>query len=57
MHTTFWSEYLREETASKTYVQTEGQILYKYGVDWIQLAQDRIQLRALFNMIMKFQVP
>jgi hypothetical protein len=27
-----------------------------YGVDWIALAQDRNQWRALVNMVMKLQV-
>jgi hypothetical protein len=27
------------------------------GMDWIHLAQDRDQCRALVNMVMKFRVP
>jgi hypothetical protein len=27
------------------------------GMDWINLAQDRYQWRALVNMVMNFQVP
>jgi hypothetical protein len=28
-----------------------------YGMDWIDLAQDRDQWRALLNTLMNFQVP
>jgi len=27
------------------------------GVDWILLAQDRVQWQALLNMVVNFQVP
>jgi hypothetical protein len=27
------------------------------GIDWIDMAQDRDQWRALVNMVMNFQVP
>jgi hypothetical protein len=28
-----------------------------YGMDWIDLVQDRVQWRALVNMVMKLWVP
>jgi len=32
-------------------------IIRKCGVDWIQLAQDRIQWRTLVNTVMNLRVP
>jgi hypothetical protein len=36
---------------------TLQRILKKRGVNWIELAKDRVQWKALLNTVMKFRVP
>jgi hypothetical protein len=50
----------RKETTRKTNTQVGGQYLREIrwdGVDWIDLAQDRDQWRALVNTVMNLRVP
>jgi hypothetical protein len=64
MHTEFWSENLRERTHSED-LGIDGRIIlerilreidWKY-VNWIRLAQDRDQWRALVYTIINLRFP
>jgi hypothetical protein len=63
MHTKFWLESLEGRQCSE-YLHIDRIILKwifmeigKKGVDWVHLAQDRDQWRALVDIVMNLQVP
>jgi hypothetical protein len=61
MHVGFWWE-SQEERDNKVDLDVGGRMILKWilgwdGMDWIDLAQDRDQWRALVNTVMNIQVP
>jgi hypothetical protein len=58
MHTGFW---WKSQRKTKTYVGGQNSIDLREirwdGMDWIDLAQDRDQWRALVNTVMNLRVP
>jgi hypothetical protein len=61
MNKIFWSDNLKERDHSED-LGINGRIilewiLRKQVVDWIHLAQDRDQCRALVNKVINFRVP
>jgi hypothetical protein len=63
MHTVVWLEQLGEDTLARPGRREEDNIrmdLRETGwecVDWIHLAQDRVQWRAVVSTVMNLRVP
>jgi hypothetical protein len=63
MHTKFWPENLKGRDHLEDRHRCQVNIIMELweiaweGVDWIHLAQDRDQWRAVVNTIMNFLVP
>jgi hypothetical protein len=54
--TSVWKEIAPKWTLYRNNLPAGGEITHKEGVDWIDMAQDRAQWRALTN-IKNFRVP
>ena len=59
VHIGFWGANLREETTWKAQdnIKMDLQKVGWWGMDWIDLAQDRDRWRALVNAVIYFRVP
>jgi hypothetical protein len=47
----------RPKRSSEDYIKMDPREIGRCGVDWIDLAQDRDQWRALVNTVMNLRVP
>jgi hypothetical protein len=57
MHIGYWWESQKERVWWMDNIKTDLREIGWDGVDWIDLAQDRDQWRALVNKVMNLRVP
>jgi hypothetical protein len=56
MHIGYWWGIQKERTTGKTNIRMDLREIGLDGRDWIDLAQDRDQWRALMNVVMNLRV-
>lgn len=59
MHITFCSENLKQRPRHRRedIIELDITEIGQQGMNWIKMAQDRVQSQVLMNMVIKLQVP